>query len=166
MGMGNKTIILFLAGIYTANWSTATTAGDVQAYLAYYQGGIFKYISVPELPMATKSLQESKAYRVTLNIDGDFNMSSVGGTVEAESFNWADLMLFNGTDELNITGADEAGWVFMDDESDGRYINYLANGTWWETVCGDDTCTTNVLSPWTGYWIWSNYNDIIISRRY
>jgi len=148
----------------TENWSTATSQSKVQAYLAYYEGGVFKYVSTPELPMSTKTLQQSKAYRVITNEPGSFNMSGVGGTVEAESFNWADLMLTYGGDEKNISDADDAGWVFMDDGGVGENIVYLNNEVW-KKVCGGPTCTTT-LDPWTGYWLWSNYNDVIISRRY
>ena len=115
--------------------------------------------------MSTKTMQEGKAYRVVLNVDGDFNMSSVGGTVEAESFNWADLMVTYNGDQKNISDADDAGWVFTDDGGEGIHMGYMSNDVW-ETVCTDPGCTTNKLYPWTGYWLWSNYNDVIISRMY
>lgn len=134
--------------------------------LIYYEG-TNKYVSTPELGMASNSLVSDKGYLTKINVEegANFSMAGVGGTIPQESYKWNNLWFRNASGNLkNVTDAINDGWILTNIGQPSDYICYFDGGSL-ETVCGSGACTDDTLYPWRGYYIWSNYNNIQILRR-
>jgi len=148
------------------NWSTAVTEGKVQAYLKYYVNGTARYVATEDLGMDATNLTGGVGYLVQVNVNGTIEIPGVGGTLGSELFDFNKLMFYNGTDEVNITGADNStnNWIFA--ASDRHF--FYRDGKNYKYVCGDILdCPTGRTSflPWTGYYVYSNQEGVTMYRR-
>jgi len=85
-------------------------------------------------------------------------VKGVGGSFRNKSYPWKDLMFRNSSgDVLNISDADDAGWVDADN------INYydpdFLGGTY--RILG----SSDSLNSWEGYLVKSNKNNITMLRQ-
>ncbi len=149
---------------WTGNWSTAVSNNKVQAYFQYYEGSVNKYAATPDLGMDSYALSPFKGYFVTANQPGNLTLPGVGGTLTTETYNFNDLRFSNGTNELNISEANNAtyDWMFMAGDAKLHYVDDGDDKIVCETVA---TCDKTTLSPWEGYYIWSNKNNLQIIRK-
>ena len=148
-------------------WDLAVATGDVYGYAAYYDSASatasarkYKYTASASLGVASSDLVEGKGYWSYANTAGTLTMAGVGGSVEGETFDWEDLRFSNGTEELNITDADDEGWINQD-------IYARENGDW--IIIRDFgspvTGYKSSISPWEGIFIYGNLDNITLIRR-
>lgn len=111
------------------------------------------------------TLSKYQSYWIKSYLAVNMTYPNVGGCKEPYNYGyeWKELRFFNGTDELNVTDADDAGWIFNEVN---KYILYRDPATGWETVCGSagrgGLCDNTTLFPWQGYFIYSNYDNITL----
>lgn len=151
-------------------WAQALTNNKLQAYLSYYDSSPatassrkYKYLSTVS-GMDDDSLRKNKGYWVYMNNSGNLTLPSAGGTWANATYNWDKLRFVNESgSELNITDADDAGWIFGGTGAQ-TYINYYDSGSF-RQVSDHPLADEDTLSPWRGYFIYSNYDNITLIRQ-
>lgn len=147
----------------SANWSTATSQGKVQAYLIYRENNVQRYLAPLELGMTDYALRENKGYWTKVNQSGGgtFNMPGVGGSLSGQTYAWNKLRFSDGTTELNITDAGTANWV----DTTMWYYNTTTKSHAAITGTPVEAWEKSTFSPWEGVWIYSYKNNINMTRR-
>lgn len=146
------------------NWSDAVSEGKVQAYLKYYENGVGRFVSTPDLNMHDYALRSNTGYWLYANEDGNFSLPGAGGTLSGQTYAWNSLKFYYSGTEKNVTEADDAGWVFMEGFPYMYYYDVVEED--WDMVCGSapSPCDKTTFSSWEGVFIWSNYDDVIMIR--
>ena len=146
-------------------WSSGITNNMFQAYLAYYDSSSataserkYKYVATSDLSMDDTHLRKDKGYWLWANQSGNLTLPSVGGSWSNETYLWNKLRFRNGSEELRISDAGTAGWLVTDLQYWGEDIF----GEWKFRVIPTHNPT---LSPWQGYFIYSNYDNITLIRQ-
>ena len=157
---------------FTDSSGTTTTRANtvsqnkVYGYLAYWdstptlaQNRKYKYSAQSGLGMDDANLQPNIGYWFWPKQAGTLTLPDVGGTVNTTTYAWNKLRFSNGTDELNVTDADSEGWI-------DNQLRYSYNP--FKLLCPTgrgSICNKEVLSPWEGYFIWSEYDNITLIRQ-
>ncbi|OGJ16818.1 hypothetical protein A3K73_08650 [Candidatus Pacearchaeota archaeon RBG_13_36_9] len=91
-------------------------------------------------------------------------MPGVGGSVPqttGQAFSFANLLFHNGTNLATLTQAyANYDWVFLPDDNSIYFRNTILDN--YHAVCTPlgAGCQKIAISPWEGYFIWSDYNNI------
>jgi len=111
------------------------------------------------------ALRPGKAYWVYVNQSGNLTLPGVGGSPpqsQGQTFAFSSLMFHNGTKLANMAQVPSTyDWVFLI----GDNAIYFRNTTLktYKPICSIiGSCPTGktTISPWEGYFIWSDYNNI------
>ena len=147
-------------------WANAVDAGKVQPYFMYRENNVYRYAATADLSMNDYALRTNKSYWVKANQAGNLTLPGIGGSTSGQTFNWASLRFHNGAFGANVTQAYNAtnGWVMIGAGSTGRIYFYNSTAGAYATVSGS-TGDKTTLSSYEGYFLWSNYNNIIMIRR-
>ncbi|MEK6927925.1 MAG: LamG domain-containing protein, partial [Nanoarchaeota archaeon] len=171
IGYSADSAIPYSALTYTASptrsLSDSAINGSLQYYFGYYNGTSKKFSYAPR---DDASLRPGKAYWVKANSPGNLTIpgaGALGGSVAGASYAWSDLMFSNGTTELNITNAYDAGWIgepggnvsrvfwYWDStEIDGEVIGWLQG----------PADNANAIT-WAGYSLYTNKPNIKMLRE-
>ena len=134
--------------------STAVLGRDIQNQFAFYDAtaGNKKY---KYAPLQDANLRLHKGYWVYSNLASDTNLTllSANGSVQNETYRWADLMFTNGTVTLNVTNAIMQGWI-------NPNIKY-----WDPTIGFGILLETESINSWQGYFIWTYKENITMLRQ-
>jgi len=98
-------------------------------------------------------------YWIKSYADGNLTFTSAGGTYTNATYNWADVMVDNGTTEMNLSQADDAGWL-------NESLYYWSDSTW-KSLCPEAfpyICNSETFSSWQGVFT-KTYNNITFIRR-
>ena len=149
-----------------STWANAVDLGKVQAYFIYRENNVYRYAAHVDLGMSDYALRTNKSYWVKANQAGNLTLPGIGGSTTGQTFNWASLRFHNGAFGANVTQAYNAtnGWVMIGAGSTGRIYFYNSTAGAYATVSGS-TGDKTTLSSYEGYFLWSNYNNIIMIRR-
>ena len=95
----------------------------------------------------------------------NLTLPSVGGSLSGETYAWSKLRFRNGTNEMNVTDAGSAGWIFGSGST--ANINYWSTtNNLFEIVCSSiAVCDATTLNSWQGYFIYSNKNNLTLIRQ-
>ncbi len=144
------------------NWSEAVAAGKVQRFLTYLENRRYKYVGFPEDGMHDYALRPNKAYKVFVNEPGNITLPGVGGSPSSgEKFNWDNMHVYkSGT----VTSINDMGgtydWLFLTGQNEFYY--YTSTKDMYNTIyggCLSPDCKT-LISPWEGYFIYSNEDNV------
>lgn len=144
-------------------WANALANNKVQAYLSYYDNSPataserkYKYASTVS-GMDDTSLRKNRGYWIYMNNSGNLTLPSAGGSLSGETYNWDKLRFWNGSNEKSISDVGVFGDNWID--SDLRY---------WEDNAfkiASDVGSTTTLNSWTGYFIYSNSDNMTLIRQ-
>ena len=156
-------------------WQQAINAGKVKAYLRYLQNKTYKYVGLPGSGMHDYALRDSVGYWVYIYevTGGNITLPGVGGAATGQITGYADLRFINGTampgGSITPKTADEAqaaGWVFSNSPADKIWYSNPGLLVDLDNVCeAMGTCDATTISAWRGYYIWSNYDNVIVMRN-
>jgi hypothetical protein len=96
---------------------------------------------------------------------GNITLQGVGGSYGNETIPWASLNFTNGTTMLNITQAFEQGWIGLPGGLPLGDIEYTLVKYWdrsglFQGYVG--VSTTDSISTWRGYFIWTRQSNITL----
>jgi hypothetical protein len=129
----------------------AAHAGWVQYKIYYFDENQQRYFFTPD---DASQLQEAKGYFLYALVDGlTLELPGVGGSLIGNSFFWENAEVTDGITVMNITEAENAGWVQK------TLYYYDENQQAYDLVPQDD----QDIHSWRGYWlISSNDYDLLI----
>jgi len=140
----------------TATAVTVTTRNP-HPDLASFNSSTQSYKVVPE---NENSLKANRGYWVYANKSGNLTFPSSGGSAINATYNWADLMFWNGSEYRSMQEADQVGWISGE-------IKYYDSEIWADAQryaeLGADS--PNILYTWKGYWIESYFSNITLVRQ-
>ena len=117
--------------------------------------------------MDDSSIHQNYGYWLYANEPGNLTLPNVGGSLSNQIYLWNNLKLNNGTDEVNITDK-ENRWVCNSSTCSENVIYYWNplkkdNKKEYNAICGNRAyCDKTTISPYEGYVVWSNYDDITL----
>ena len=111
--------------------------------------------------MAAPRAALSLANWVSANSTGNLTLPSVGGSTEGQTYDWAKLRFFNGSEEKNITDAGDAGWI----SSTLQYWGPNAFSVYgFREICSAG-CDKTTISSWEGIFVNSSIDNLTIIRQ-
>ncbi len=153
----------------TVTWANAIAQKKLYGYLAYYDSSSAvasnrKYKYAATSGVDDNRLRKKTGYWLNARQEGTLTLPGVGGTLNTSTYTWNKLRFHNGTDELNVSDADSEGWITKPGDSVEEVIWYrgLVRGkpAWMQIPFHKTT-----ISPWEGYFVWSNYDNITLIRQ-
>ncbi len=146
-------------------WQQAISARKVQAYLIYRENNRYKYVGLEGSGMHDYALKPGRASWDHVSEPGNITLPGVGGSPpqsQGQTFSFSSLQFHNGTNLANMAQmtAGTYDWVFL--QNDFIYFRDVDINDF-EDICGNIMeCYTGktTVSPWEGYFIWSDYNNI------
>ena len=148
----------------TTTWANTIAQKKLYGYLAYYDSSSataserkYKYAGASGVDETT--LTADRGYWLNARQNGTLTLPAAGGTLNTSTYAWSKLRFHNGTDELNITDADSAGWI-------DRSLQFYDNG--FKYICVQqlfETCNKGTILPWEGVFIRSYKDNITLIRQ-
>jgi len=106
----------FHDGSQSYTWANAVSNNKLKNYLSYYDSSSttaserrFKYLGPANVD--DTAFRRNKGYWLYANEAGNLTLPGVGGSTSGQTYDWNKLRFSNGTDEMNIIDAGDAGWV-------------------------------------------------------
>jgi hypothetical protein len=146
--------------------ANAIANNKLQAYFAYYDASgsassrKYKYAATSDLGMDASSLEKGRGYWVYSNEDGILTLPNVNGTKSGESYLWGKLRFMNSSgSEMNVTEAGQAEWI----ESENiQYYDYDSDLERYKFIVLQ---SSENITPWKGYFIYSEQDNITLIRQ-
>jgi hypothetical protein len=147
--------------VYT--WEEASNAGKVQRFLSYRENRRYKYVGLEEDGMHDYALRPNKAYKLFANEAGNITLPGAGGSPpEEETFDWSNIEAYRQGTVATLDSGTADNWLFLPDDQFIYY--YTSTGSYDEVYgsCGISPNCKETISPWEGYFIYSDEDEIVL----